>query len=164
MPQGRDLTALAETIAPTYVPNRNLIFIAHAAARALLTETTYLIGGWNATDASNYPDCREEFLAAAETTLRLATLRDFTIIRPLIRYDKPAIVQRALALQAPIDRTWTCYLGGTQACGQCDACQLRIAAFRQVSVIDPVSYAIAIDWTGCAPYPAETQQESKESG
>ncbi len=152
IPQGRDLTSLTETIAPTYVPNRNLILLAHAGARALLGEVAYLIGGWNAADALNYPDCRDDFLASAQQTLRLATLREFTIVRPLIQDDKPAIVRRALDLRAPLHLTWTCYLGDEQACGKCDACQLRIAAFQQVGVIDPIPYAISIDWSGCQPY------------
>lgn len=126
--------------------------IAYAAAHALLGPATHLIGGWNGADALNYPDCREPFLAAAEQTLRLATERPFIIVRPLIADDKAAIVRRALALGAPIHLTWTCYLGGDRACGTCDACQLRVGAFRQIGVIDPVPYASAIDWSGCAPY------------
>jgi 7-cyano-7-deazaguanine synthase len=149
IPQGRDLHALDETVAPTYVPNRNMILIAYAAAHALLGEAICLIGGWNRADALNYPDCRDSFLAAAEQTLRLATERDFTIARPLIGDDKPAIVRRALALGAPVHLTWTCYLGGEKACGICDACQMRVGAFRQVGVIDPVPYEISIDWDGC---------------
>lgn len=152
IPQGRDLAALAETVAPTYVPNRNMILIAYAAAQALLGPATHLVGGWNAADALNYPDCREGFLAAAEQTLRLATEREFHILRPLIADDKPAIVRRALALGAPIGLTWTCYLGGEQACGTCDACQLRVDAFQRVGVVDPVPYVAGIDWAGCAPY------------
>lgn len=156
IPQGRDLTALDEQIAPTYVPNRNMILISYAAAQALLGDAAVLIGGWNGADALNYPDCRDEFLASAEQTLRLATLRSFTIVRPLIHDDKAAIVRRALDLKAPLDRTWTCYLGSERACGTCDACQLRIAAFQTAGVIDPVPYTIDIDWAGCRPY-AEVQ-------
>ncbi len=152
IPQGRDLASLTENIAPTYVPNRNMILIAYTAAQALLSDVTYLSGGWNAADALNYPDCREAFLESAERTLRLATLREFTIIRPLVHDDKPAIVRRALELKAPIHLTWTCYLGNQEACGTCDACQLRIAAFKQVRVIDPIPYAIHIDWSGCQRY------------
>ena len=152
IPQGRDLAALNENIAPTYVPNRNMILLAYAAAQALLGPVTHLIGGWNAADASNYPDCREEFLAATQQTLRLATLRDFTIVRPLIQDYKPAIVQRALELGAPIHLTTTCYLGNAKACGICDACQLRVAAFQQNGVIDPIPYAVEIDWASCQPY------------
>ncbi|MDQ2808820.1 MAG: 7-cyano-7-deazaguanine synthase QueC [Chloroflexota bacterium] len=152
IPQGRDLAGLTETIAPTYVPNRNMILLAYAAAHALLGDATQLIGGWNAADGANYPDCRDEFLLATETALRLATLRDFTIVRPLISDGKAAIVRRALALGAPIPLTWTCYVGATVACGRCDACQLRVAAFREVGVRDPIPYAVALDWTGCRPY------------
>ena len=152
IPQRRDLTSLTETIAPTYVPNRNLILLAYAAARALLGEVAYLIGGWNAADALNYPDCRDEFLASAQQTLRLATLREFTIVRPLIRDDKLAIVQRALDLHAPLHLTWTCFLGDERACGGCDACQMRIAAFQQAGIIDPILYALPINWSGCQRY------------
>jgi len=152
IPQGRDLSSLSETIAPTYVPNRNMILLAYAAAHALLNDVTDLIGGWNAADALNYPDCRDSFLSSVEQTLRLATLREFTVVRPLIHYDKPAIVRQALALSAPIHLTWTCYLGETLACGKCDACQLRIKAFQEVGVIDPVPYATTIDWSQCRPY------------
>ena len=152
IPQGRDLTALTETVAPTYVPNRNLILLSYAAAHALLSSATHLIGGWNGADALNYPDCREEFLASTEQTLRLATEREFTILRPLVNDDKPTIVRRALELKAPVHLTWTCYLGGQQACGACDACQLRVQAFQQVGLIDPVPYAIPIDWSGCTPF------------
>jgi 7-cyano-7-deazaguanine synthase len=152
IPQGRDLAAIDERIAPTYVPNRNMILIAYAAAHALLGDATHLIGGWNYADAVNYPDCRDEFLESAQLTLRLATLREFTIVRPLIRDDKPAIVRRALDLGAPLDLTWTCYLGEQRACGTCDACQLRVGAFHQAGVIDPIPYAIEIDWSGCETY------------
>ena len=151
IPQGRDLRRLDEQIAPTYVPNRNMILLSYAAAHALRTTANVLIGGWNAADSANYPDCREEFLAATEQTLRLATLRDFTIVRPLVRLDKPAIVRLALGLQAPVQHTWTCYLGGQRACGQCDACQLRVTAFQAVGVIDPLPYDLEIDWSGCRP-------------
>jgi len=152
VPQGRDLASLTESIAPTYVPNRNMILLAYAAAHALLTDVNYLIGGWNAADALNYPDCRDDFLESAQQTLRLATLRDFTILRPLIRDDKLMIVRRALELRAPIHITWTCYLGNQQACATCDACQLRIAAFQRAGVIDPIPYANPVDWTGCREY------------
>lgn len=152
IPQGRDLTTLEEQIAPTYVPNRNMILISYAAAYALNDDIGVLLGGWNGADAANYPDCREEFLSAAEQTLRLATLRSFTIVRPLIHDNKAAIVHRALDLRAPIELTWTCYLGGDAACGTCDACQLRVAAFQEIGVIDPIRYMVDIDWSNCEAY------------
>jgi len=156
IPQGRDLSSLTENIAPTYVPNRNMILLAYAAAQALLSDVSILIGGWNAADALNYPDCRNDFLESAQQTLKYATLRDFTIMRPLIHDDKPAIVQRAIKLHAPIHLSWTCYLGGSKACGRCDACQLRIDAFKASRVIDPIPYEISVDWSGCQPHVEST--------
>lgn len=152
MPPGRDLTGPAETVAPTCMPNRNMIMLASAAAHALLGEAAALIGGWSAADAPSCPDCREPFLAAAEQTLRLATGREFRILRPLIGEDRPAVVRRALELGAPVELTWTCDLGERTACGACGACRLRVAAFRRVGVIDPVPYAQPVDWSGCEPY------------
>ena len=67
IPQGRNLSLLAEDIAPTYVPNRNMILLAYAAAQALLSDVSILIGGWNAADALNYPDCRNDFLRVRPT-------------------------------------------------------------------------------------------------
>ena len=55
IPQGRNLDALSETMAPTYVPNRNMILISYAAAHALLGDAVHIIGGWNGADALNYP-------------------------------------------------------------------------------------------------------------
>jgi 7-cyano-7-deazaguanine synthase len=144
IPLDRDLDRLNETIAPTYVPNRNMIMLSYAAAYALLGTADHIIGGWNGADALNYPDCREEFLAATENTLRLATLRPFNIVRPLINDLKPAIAKKAVELNAPLHLTWTCYVGGEKACGKCDACQLRIAAFKTIGAKDPIEYEIEV--------------------
>jgi 7-cyano-7-deazaguanine synthase len=152
MPLGRDLSGPAEAAAQKDVPNRTMIMLASAAAHALLGEAAALIGGWSAADAPSCPDCREPFLAAAEQTLRLATGREFRILRPLIDDGKPAVVRRALELGAPVELTWTCELGERTACGACGACRLRVAAFRQIGVIDPVPYAQPVDWSGCEPY------------
>jgi hypothetical protein len=100
MPLGRDLSGPAGTAAPKDVPNRTMIMLASAAAHTLLSEAAALIGRWSAADALSEPDCREPFLAAAEQTLRLATGREFRILRPLIDDVRPAVVRRALAVQA----------------------------------------------------------------
>jgi 7-cyano-7-deazaguanine synthase len=142
IPLGRDLDSLTENIAPTYVPNRNMIMLSYAAALALLGNADYLIGGWNGADALNYPDCRDEFLAEVEKTLHLATLREFKIVRPLIGDLKPAIAKKALELDAPVSLTWTCYLGNLKACGKCDACQLRLSAFAAIGAKDPIEYEV----------------------
>ncbi|MBT4574910.1 MAG: 7-cyano-7-deazaguanine synthase, partial [Candidatus Cloacimonetes bacterium] len=32
------------------------------------------------------------------------------------------------------------------ACGKCDSCVLRIKAFKEAGMKDPITYAIEIDW------------------
>ena len=66
-----------------------------------------------------------------------------TIHTPLIQLTKAQIIQRGLALGVDYGLTLTCYdptPEGT-ACGQCDACLLRLKGFAEVGVADPVAYA-----------------------
>ena len=49
-------------------------------------------------------------------------------------------------LGVPYDLTHTCYTGRRPACGECDACAERVAAFRACGAVDPLEYEIDIDW------------------
>ena len=62
------------------------------------------------------------------------------IITPLIALHKAEIVTLGLELGAPFDLTWSCYRGEDRACGECDSCVLRLRAFRQAGVVDPIPY------------------------
>jgi len=144
IPRERPLQALDETVAPTYVPNRNMIMLAHAAAMAYAQETVDLYGGWNVLDASNYPDCGEAFLSSTEQALRLATERPFVVHRPLIALTKGEIIRRALELGVPLRETWSCYLGGDRPCLSCDTCLLRTRGFLEAQLPDPA--LTALEW------------------
>ena len=50
------------------------------------------------------------------------------------------IVQEALRLKIPIERTWSCYEGDKVACGKCDSCRIRDAALKKVGRSDLCSY------------------------
>jgi len=54
---------------------------------------------------------------------------------------KSEIVRRGLELGAPLALTWSCYQREDAACGRCDSCALRLRAFREAGVADPVPYA-----------------------
>jgi len=64
----------------------------------------------------------------------------------------------------PAELTWSCYspahsqAEGYRPCGVCDTCQLRIEAFKENNVIDPVDYAIDIDWGEAKPWALSTSQ------
>ena len=126
----------------TYVPARNLIFLAMAAgiAEAKGTGSVYL--GVNALDYSGYPDCRPEFIESFRVTAALALKRGvegdpLDIRTPLIDATKAGIVRLGMELEAPLHLTWSCYRGGPEPCGDCDACALRAKGFAEAGVADP---------------------------
>ncbi|MGI8807256.1 MAG: 7-cyano-7-deazaguanine synthase QueC [Acidimicrobiales bacterium] len=126
----------------TYVPARNLIFLALAAgiAEARGADSIYL--GVNALDYSGYPDCRPEFVASFRGTAALALKRGvegdpLDVRTPLIDATKADIVRLGIDLGAPLHLTWSCYRGGPEPCGDCDACALRAKGFAEAGVADP---------------------------
>ena len=134
----------ADAIPVTYVPARNLIFlsVAMGVAEARDDDAVYL--GVNALDYSGYPDCRPEFIDSFRRTAALALKRGVEgrpvdVRTPLIDLTKADIVRLGLEAGAPLELTWSCYLGGDLACGECDACRLRAKGFAEAGVADPAS-------------------------
>lgn len=120
----------ADEIPSTYVPGRNTVFIAIALslAEAKGAEAIYL--GINAVDYSGYPDCRPEYLTAFQSLANLSSKvgiegKSPQLIAPLVTLSKVEIVQKAIALNVPIEKTWSCYQGGEKPCGVCDSCRIR---------------------------------------
>ncbi len=122
----------------TFVPGRNLIFLAFAAAIAYRRGLTHIVGGMCETDFSGYPDCRDATIKAMQTALNLGMEKDFVLDTPLMWLDKAATWTLAEELGGKslidliLEATHTCYLGERGArhewgygCGSCPACQLR---------------------------------------
>lgn len=134
----------------TVVPYRNLLFVAVAAAYAETEGISNLFISPVQDDYAAYRDCRREFYDAVETALSLGATRD-TQVRthtPFITWPKSDVIKLGLDLGVPYAETHTCYAGTRPACGVCDACAERIAAFRENGVPDPIDYEIPIDWPG----------------
>jgi 7-cyano-7-deazaguanine synthase len=149
VPKGRPLATMASAIPVTYVPARNTIFLALALAQAETLGARAIYIGANAVDYSGYPDCRPEFLRAFEEVARLGTRAgveglSVSIRAPLLLLSKADIIRRGLALGVDFGLTRTCYDPGAEgeACGECDACQLRIRGFAEVGMPDPAPYRI----------------------
>jgi 7-cyano-7-deazaguanine synthase len=146
LPQQRSLAEMADHIPITYVPARNTIFLSFALgyAEAIAAERVYI--GVNALDYSGYPDCRPDYMQAIQEVFRLGTKQGrsgepIKIIAPLIDLKKTEIIQLGNQLGVPWHLTWSCYAGNDIACGVCDSCQLRLAAFAELGLKDPVLYA-----------------------
>ncbi len=146
LPQGRSLAEMADNIPITYVPARNTIFLSFALgyAEAIAAKRVYI--GVNALDYSGYPDCRPDYIQAVQEVFRLGTKQGrsgepIKIIAPLIDLKKTEIIQLGNQLGVPWHLTWSCYAGNDIACGVCDSCQLRLEAFAELGLKDPVPYA-----------------------
>jgi len=137
----------SDEIPVTYVPARNTIFLSFALAWAEVIDCQKIFIGVNALDYSGYPDCRPEFIKAFEVMANLATKQSvegekIEIKTPLISMTKAEIIQKGLSLGVDYSQTISCYLANSngEACGECDACVLRINGFNNANIKDPTFY------------------------
>lgn len=109
----------------TYVPARNTVLLALAAARAEAVGATKVIIGANLDDAAGYPDCRPGYIEAMRDVLQQGTVGHVWVDAPLLYWPKARVLDCARELGVPLELTWSCYQGGDAPCGVCGACQLR---------------------------------------
>ena len=134
----------ADGLPSTFVPGRNLIFLAYAAAIASRRDLRRIVAGMCETDYSGYPDCRDDTLKAMQLALNLGMARRFVVETPLMWLDKAATWELAEELggaalvELIVERTHTCYLGDREhrhdwglGCGTCPACKLRAAGWQR---------------------------------
>ena len=147
VPKSRPLAEIGHGIPVTYVPARNTIFLSFALAWAEVLAARDLFIGVNVLDASGYPDCRPEYIAAYERMANLATKAGveghrLTIHTPIIAMTKADIIRAGLALGVDYSLTTSCYDPSAEgvACGACDACLLRLKGFRESGTRDPIAY------------------------
>jgi 7-cyano-7-deazaguanine synthase len=129
-------------IPPTYVPFRNGQLLAVAVSWAEVLGAHDVFVGAVEEDSSGYPDCRRAFYDAYEAMVAEGTRPEARVrLRtPLIHMRKSAIVKRGMELRAPFHLTWSCYRDEERACGTCDSCALRLRAFAEAGIADPLPY------------------------
>ena len=138
---------VGDDIPVTYVPARNLVFLALTTACAEAAGARDVFIGVNALDYSGYPDCRPEFIASFAETARLGTKAGvegapFTIHAPLQHLTKSDIARECVRLGLDPAWSWSCYDPTSDgiACGLCDSCRLRKKGFAQAAIIDSTPY------------------------
>jgi len=130
----------------TWVPQRNSTFLSIAFAYAETLGVDKIYTGLNNIDYSGYPDCRPEFVQVMEEALNLASKRFIEegvrtrIECPLMYLSKADIVREGLRLGVPFELTRSCYTDSEISCGSCDSCLLRLKAFEECGVKDPIKY------------------------
>ncbi|MCI0650930.1 MAG: 7-cyano-7-deazaguanine synthase QueC [Planctomycetes bacterium] len=136
-------------IPATYVPARNLVFLALGVAVAEARGLRDIYIGANAIDFSGYPDCRPAFFASFSQTANLATRAGvshgeawFRVHTPLLRLKKSEIIRRGYELAVDFARTISCYDpdAAGRACGRCDSCGIRRRGFQEAGLADPTPY------------------------
>lgn len=134
-----------------YVPNRNMMMlsICTAYAESLGAETVFH-GAALVDSQAGYWDGSVEFLSAINNVNDLNRRSRVVIEAPLIYKSKKEIVELGVELNVDFERTWTCYEGQEEACGQCPACSSRIKGFLDAGYIDPLPYSIDIPWVELA--------------
>ena len=132
----------SQNIPTSYVPFRNAHFLAAAVSWAEVIGAERIYIGAVAADSSGYPDCRPDYYQAFGQLVKLGTRPEtcIEIVAPLIGMHKHEIVRKGIELGAPLHLSWSCYRNTEEACGTCDSCALRLRAFEQAGVEDPILY------------------------
>ena len=125
----------------TYVPNRNMIFLALAAAYAESHGVSDVFYGAQQHDLYGYWDTTPEFLARLNQVYQLNRKTPLRIQAPFVQYSKTDILRTGRDLNIDYAQTWSCYAGQALACGRCPTCAERLAAFANLGLTDPLPYA-----------------------
>ncbi len=131
-----------EAIPTSYVPFRNTHLLSIAVSWAEVIGASRIFIGAVEADSSGYPDCRKEYYRAFNSLAEAGTKPEthIEVVTPLIDMKKSEIILNGMKLDAPLHLTWSCYKNTDRACGLCDSCILRLRAFNEAGIEDPVEY------------------------
>lgn len=150
--KAKDVMGDPQTV--NYVPFRNLMLLSISLATAeSASASTVFHGAAQADSVAGFWDGSEEFLEQINKVSALNRRNRITIQAPLIDKSKAEIIKLGIKLGVDFSKTWTCYEGEEQACGECTACSLRIKGFLDAGYIDPLPYKINLPWVkfNCKP-------------
>lgn len=129
-----------ETARKVWVPGRNVVFTSIALSFAEAEGAEKIIVGWDLEEAGTFPDNSKEFLDAFNHLLEIGSLDDIQIEAPLIHMNKSDIVKMGEGIVAPLNISYSCYMGEEEHCGICESCMRRKRAFELAGVEDRTEY------------------------
>ena len=103
-----------------FTPGRNMLFLLTAAAYAYQVDADAVSIGLLHESTSLFPDQSSTFLHDAQGMIRRCMGKSIKVLAPLAAFHKAEVV--ALAKQKGIQNTYSCHMGGEEACGACIAC------------------------------------------
>lgn len=142
-------------IEPTFVPGRNIIFLALAANRAGAwmqdASGAAIVTGLCQEDYGGYPDCRLIFVEKMEAAINAGLegiissqsqrRGEVDICTPLMPLTKAETVLLGVeeGAMGSLALSHTCYEGKRPPCGKCHACHLRARGFEEAGIPDPLT-------------------------
>ncbi len=124
LPAGTDaVPGDAASAAAVWVPARNAVLVAVAAAHAETLGAGCVVAGFNREEAATFPDNSAAFVAAAGAFLAHGTKNGVQVVSPTQALDKAGIVAAARELGFCARDVWSCYGGGVEPCGRCESCR-----------------------------------------
>lgn len=124
-----------------YVPFRNGLFLAYAAAVAYQLGADVILYGAHADDAagSAYPDCTKVFIDAQALAIYEGTGQHVKLEAPWWNLNKAGVVKAGLDMgmtHEEFEHTWSCYEGEEVPCETCGTCIDRKIAFESNGIYD----------------------------
>lgn len=123
-----------QTAKSVWVPNRNGIFLNIGAAFAEALGAQIVIPGFNAEEATTFPDNSEAFMKELTTSLSYSTANHVQVECFTVKLQKPDIVKKGMALNMPWNLLWPCYFSKEKWCGECESCLRSKRAFSVAGV------------------------------
>ena len=128
----------AHSAAAVWVPARNVVLLATAAAFADAYDVPFVLAGFNREEAATFPDNSAEFVQRMDAVLELGARRSVRVASPTIGMDKVEIAVAARAAGLGPQDFWSCYLDGVsrdgsggliEPCGVCESCRRSARAW-----------------------------------
>lgn len=145
VPKMKDVIGEAQPV--SYCANRNMMFLSIACSYAEAVGAAEVYYGAVAVDnLSGYWDTTLQFVESINSCLALNRMNPVQVVAPLLFKTKKEIIEMGVELGVQFDRTWTCYEGKEISCGVCGSCAARISGFKKAKRVDPLPYAVNINW------------------
>lgn len=125
-----------------YVPYRNTNIISACIAWAEVNGADVIYTGseagpWICPD--NSPEYYEALNRLVQVSMKFN--KKLKVVAPINYLTKVEDIQKGIELGVPFEYTWTCVANDDVACGICQPCRGRLAAFEALGVTDPIPYA-----------------------
>lgn len=114
-----------ESMKKTVVPNRNMVMLSIAASKAIQRRNNAVAYAAHAGDSEVYPDCRSEFIYRLHAAIQICDWHPLELLAPYMDFTKAEIMKMAKQMGYDTSKTWSCYAGGDEPCGECGACISR---------------------------------------